>query len=55
MNGPQRTDLPVRADLTWIEGLAVAPLLAALVLLGVYPKPLLDNAAITTVQSGPLP
>ncbi|MGC9991528.1 MAG: NADH-quinone oxidoreductase subunit M [Candidatus Cybelea sp.] len=54
MNGPQRKDLPVRADLTWIEGLAVAPLLAALVLVGVYPKPLLDNA-VTTVQSGPIP
>jgi NADH-quinone oxidoreductase subunit M len=55
MNGPPRKDLPVRPDLTWIEGLAVAPLLAALVLLGVYPKPLLDNAAVTTVQSGPQP
>jgi NADH-quinone oxidoreductase subunit M len=55
MNGPARSDLPMRADLTWIEGLAVAPLLAALVLLGVYPKPLLDNVAVTTVQSGPLP
>lgn len=55
MNGPAREDLPVRADLTWVEGLAVAPLLAALLLVGVYPQPLLINAAITTVQSGPLP
>jgi NADH:ubiquinone oxidoreductase subunit 4 (subunit M) len=38
--------LPVRPDLTWIEGLAVVPLLAALVLVGVYPKPLLDNTAV---------
>ncbi|HZV77430.1 MAG TPA: NADH-quinone oxidoreductase subunit M [Candidatus Babeliales bacterium] len=41
MNGPQREDLPVRVDLTWLEGLAVAPLLAALVVLGVDPAPLL--------------
>ncbi len=41
MNGPQRADVPVRADLTWVEGLAVAPLLAALLLIGVYPAPLL--------------
>jgi len=40
-NGPQRPDVPVRADLTWVEGLAVAPLLAALLLIGVYPAPLL--------------
>jgi NADH-quinone oxidoreductase subunit M len=41
MNGPEVKDVPVRADLTWLEGLAVAPLLGALVLLGVYPTPLL--------------
>jgi NADH:ubiquinone oxidoreductase subunit 4 (subunit M) len=55
MNGPQREDLPIRADLTWLEGLAVAPLLAALLLVGVFPKPLLVNAAITSAQSGTLP
>ena len=48
MNGPQREDLPIRPDLTWLEGLAVAPLLAALLLVGVFPKPLLNNAAITS-------
>jgi NADH-quinone oxidoreductase subunit M len=37
MNGPEVQDLPVRQDLTWLEGLAVAPLLAGLVLLGVQP------------------
>jgi NADH-quinone oxidoreductase subunit M len=37
MNGPEVEDLPVRRDLTWMEGLAVAPLLAALVLVGVQP------------------
>ncbi len=41
MNGPEVEDVPVRGDLTWLEGLAVAPLLAALVVLGVYPMPLL--------------
>ena len=41
MNGPQVDDVPVRRDLSWLEGLAVSPLLAALVLLGVYPAPLL--------------
>jgi NADH-quinone oxidoreductase subunit M len=37
MNGPQLDDLPVRHDLTWLEGLSVAPLLVALVLIGVQP------------------
>lgn len=41
MNGPEVEDVPVRPDLTWVEGLAVAPLLAALVVLGIYPGPLL--------------
>ena len=37
MNGPELEDLPVRRDLTWMEGLAVAPLVLALVALGVNP------------------
>ncbi len=41
MNGPEVADVPVRADLRWYEALAVAPLLAALVIVGVYPAPLL--------------
>src|SRR5580700_8717441 len=41
MNGPPVADVPVRSDLTWLEGLAVAPLLAALLIVGVYPAPLL--------------
>ncbi len=41
MNGPPVADVPVRADIGWVEGLAVAPLLAALALVGVYPAPLL--------------
>ncbi|MBV8118056.1 MAG: NADH-quinone oxidoreductase subunit M [Candidatus Eremiobacteraeota bacterium] len=38
MNGPQLDDLPVRPDLTWLEGLAVTPLLAALLFVGVAPN-----------------
>ena len=49
MNGPEVEDLPVRRDLTWIEGLAVAPLLAALVLVGVQPH------AIMAALSGVMP
>jgi NADH-quinone oxidoreductase subunit M len=37
MNGPELDDLPVRHDLTWLEGVAVAPLLAALLLVGIQP------------------
>lgn len=37
MNGPELEDIPVRRDLTWVEGMAVAPLLAALVYVGVQP------------------
>jgi len=43
INGPQVNDIPQRRDLTWIEGLAVAPLLAALVALGVYPYAVLSS------------
>ena len=41
INGPEKPDIPERADLTWVEGLALAPLLAALVVLGVYPHAVL--------------
>lgn len=37
MNGPELEDLPVRRDLSWMEGIAVAPLVLALVVLGVNP------------------
>jgi len=37
MHGPEVPDLPERRDLTWIEGLALAPLVAGFVLLGVDP------------------
>jgi NADH-quinone oxidoreductase subunit M len=52
MNGPERKDLPVRADLTWLEGLAVAPLLAALLVVGIYPKPILTHSTPDTAARG---
>jgi NADH-quinone oxidoreductase subunit M len=44
INGPVRPELPKRRDLTAIEGLALAPLLAALVVMGVYPAPVIHSA-----------
>ena len=38
MNGPEIGDLPVRHDLTWIEGVALVPLVAAIVYVGVNPQ-----------------
>lgn len=46
INGPERAGVPERRDLTWVEGLAVAPLLAALVILGVYPHAVLYAASL---------
>lgn len=42
MNGPPLADLPVRRDLGWVEGLAVAPLLAALIYVGVAPSAIMS-------------
>jgi NADH-quinone oxidoreductase subunit M len=39
MHGPPVADLPERPDLGWIEGLALAPLVIAFVLLGIQPSP----------------
>ncbi len=39
MNGPKVADLPERRDLTWIEGLAIAPLVIGFILLGINPAP----------------
>ncbi|HUY40714.1 MAG TPA: NADH-quinone oxidoreductase subunit M [Candidatus Dormibacteraeota bacterium] len=41
--GPEVPDLPVRRDLTWSEGVALAPLLFALLYFGVYPHALLAS------------
>ena len=53
MNGPVREDLPVRRDLSWLEGLALAPLVLALVFVGVNPHALttFDTAAYSAVAS----
>jgi NADH-quinone oxidoreductase subunit M len=37
MHGPEKADLPLRSDLNWMEGLALAPIVFALVFLGVNP------------------
>lgn len=39
MNGPKVPDLPERRDLSWIEGCAVAPLVAGFIMLGINPGP----------------
>lgn len=44
INGPEIANLPKRPDLTWREGLALAPLLAALVVMGVDPHPVTTTA-----------
>ncbi|MHB8139902.1 MAG: complex I subunit 4 family protein [Vulcanimicrobiaceae bacterium] len=51
MNGPVRPDLPMRRDLTWIEALAVVPLLLALLVLGVNPHPLTTFNTAPYLQS----
>jgi NADH-quinone oxidoreductase subunit M len=48
MNGPDVPDLPERRDMTWLEGLAVAPLVVAVLLLGIDPKPVIALAAAQT-------
>jgi NADH-quinone oxidoreductase subunit M len=51
MHGPQRDDLPQRLDLRPIEMLALAPLVVAIVLLGVYPSPVAGSgASVSTAQ-----
>jgi NADH-quinone oxidoreductase subunit M len=45
MNGPEVPDLPERRDLTWTEAVAIAPLVASFVLLGVNPGRVIDVAA----------
>jgi NADH-quinone oxidoreductase subunit M len=42
MNGPTVADLPERPDLTWLEGIALAPLVAGFILVGINPHPLVQ-------------
>jgi NADH:ubiquinone oxidoreductase subunit 4 (subunit M) len=54
MNGPAVPDLPERRDMTWTEALAVAPLVAGFVLLGVNPGPVvhaLNQAPVVAEDS----
>jgi NADH-quinone oxidoreductase subunit M len=63
MNGPPVPDLPERRDLTWLEGLALAPLVAAFVWLGVNPSAIANHvssaahasAASTATSSASVP
>jgi NADH-quinone oxidoreductase subunit M len=50
MNGPEHADLPQRPDLSLGEGLALAPLVIALVLLGVYPAPIANQFTGTSAM-----
>ncbi len=45
MNGPEVPDLPERRDLTWLEGLAIAPLVLGFLWLGVNPSGVVALAA----------
>ena len=42
-HGPARGDNSKMVDLRWREGLVLAPLLALIIFLGVYPRPVLDR------------
>jgi hypothetical protein len=48
MNGPEVPDLPERRDMTWVEGLALAPLVAGFVWLGVNPGAVIALASIVS-------
>ncbi|GAC1542060.1 MAG: NADH-quinone oxidoreductase subunit M [Candidatus Velthaea sp.] len=54
MNGPKVADLPERRDLTWVEGLALVPLVIGFVLLGINPGPIAHveetHASLTSVR-----
>ena len=51
MHGPVPDDLPQRPDLRPIELLALAPLVVAIVLLGIYPAPVAESgASVSTAQ-----
>ncbi len=52
MNGPEQPDLPQRADLTLGEGLVLAPLVIAMVLVGIDPAPLTGLQAPSTAAAG---
>jgi NADH-quinone oxidoreductase subunit M len=51
MNGPVSADVPERPDLTWCEGLALAPLVIGFVLLGINPHPVASFAVPSAVHA----
>jgi NADH-quinone oxidoreductase subunit M len=51
MNGPELGDLPEREDMTPVELLALAPLVVAIVLLGVDPGPVLQSTAAAAAST----
>ncbi|BDE07145.1 NADH-quinone oxidoreductase subunit M [Vulcanimicrobium alpinum] len=53
MNGPEVPDLPERRDLTWLEGLALAPLIAAFVWLGINPSAVVALSASGAAATPP--
>jgi NADH-quinone oxidoreductase subunit M len=53
MHGPERADIPQRSDMRPLEFLALAPLVLAMVLLGVYPAPVVNVPASTSLISLP--
>jgi NADH-quinone oxidoreductase subunit M len=59
MNGPKVADLPERRDLSWTEGLALAPLVIGFTLLGIDPAPVAgiaaDAARVLTGSAAPSP
>ncbi len=50
-HGRERQERPRFADLTWREGAIMAPLVILIVLIGVYPRPVLDriNPSVTSL------
>ena len=48
MHGPKRADLPERQDLTWSEGIALAPLVIGLAILGINPHAVASFAVDAT-------
>jgi NADH-quinone oxidoreductase subunit M len=54
MNGPELGDLPQRRDMTPLEILALAPLVIAIVLLGINPGPVAASSGSSIVTPAPL-
>jgi NADH-quinone oxidoreductase subunit M len=57
MHGPEHDDLPERGDLSLLEGIALAPLVIAIVLLGIDPGPVthLDQPTRSVATAGAQP